>query len=78
LGAHPHCAVYGADIDVDAIRAWWSWRSLVAVRWLANHGFVTGSCMSLVVFLGYRVSALRTGKIDTWLSEQPTTMIVSP
>ena len=30
---------YGADVDLDVIRAWWSWRSLVAVRWLAEHGF---------------------------------------
>jgi aminoglycoside phosphotransferase (APT) family kinase protein len=32
-------AGYGADVDVDVIRAWWSLRSLVAVRWLAEHGF---------------------------------------
>jgi aminoglycoside phosphotransferase (APT) family kinase protein len=32
-------AGYGADVDVDLIRAWWSWRSLVVVRWLAEHGF---------------------------------------
>lgn len=32
-------AGYGADIDHDVIRSWWSWRSLVAVRWLAEHGF---------------------------------------
>ncbi|NUS00963.1 MAG: phosphotransferase, partial [Nonomuraea sp.] len=30
---------YGADVDVDVIRAWWSLRSLLAVRWLAAHGF---------------------------------------
>ncbi|MFY1620742.1 phosphotransferase family protein [Micromonospora sp. WMMD736] len=32
-------AGYGADVDLDVIRAWWSWRSLVVVRWLAEHGF---------------------------------------
>ncbi|RAG83736.1 aminoglycoside phosphotransferase family protein [Streptacidiphilus pinicola] len=32
-------AGYGADADRDVIRAWWSLRSLVAVRWLIEHGF---------------------------------------
>ena len=32
-------AGYGADVDRDLIRAWWSWRSLVAVRWLAGAGY---------------------------------------
>lgn len=33
-------AGYGADdVDLDAIRGWWSVRSLLAVRWLAEHGF---------------------------------------
>src|SRR4249919_1116245 len=32
-------AGYGTDVDLDAIRGWWSWRSLVVVRWLAEHGF---------------------------------------
>lgn len=32
-------AGYGTDVDVDVIRAWWSLRSLTAVRWLAEHGF---------------------------------------
>ncbi|HYP74236.1 MAG TPA: phosphotransferase, partial [Microbacterium sp.] len=30
---------YGADADRDAIRAWWSLRSLTASRWLIEHGF---------------------------------------
>jgi aminoglycoside phosphotransferase len=30
---------YGADVDLDVIRGWWSWRSLVAARWLIEHGF---------------------------------------
>jgi aminoglycoside phosphotransferase (APT) family kinase protein len=32
-------AGYGRDVDLDVIRGWWSWRSLVVVRWLAEHGF---------------------------------------
>jgi aminoglycoside phosphotransferase (APT) family kinase protein len=32
-------AGYGKDVDLDVIRAWWSWRSLIAIRWLAEHGF---------------------------------------
>jgi hypothetical protein len=32
-------AGYGTDIDIDVIRAWWSLRSLLIVRWLVEHGF---------------------------------------
>jgi aminoglycoside phosphotransferase (APT) family kinase protein len=32
-------AGYGADVDLEVIRAWWSWRSLRAARWLIEHGF---------------------------------------
>jgi aminoglycoside phosphotransferase (APT) family kinase protein len=32
-------AGYGTDVDLDVIRAWWSLRSLLVVRWLAAHGF---------------------------------------
>jgi aminoglycoside phosphotransferase (APT) family kinase protein len=32
-------AGYGTDVDVDVIRSWWSLRSLLAVRWLVEHGF---------------------------------------
>ncbi len=32
-------AGYGADVDQDVIRAWWSLRSLTAIRWLVDHGF---------------------------------------
>ena len=31
-------AGYGTDVDRDLIRAWWSLRSLRAVRWLVEHG----------------------------------------
>ncbi|MEV6760039.1 aminoglycoside phosphotransferase family protein [Streptomyces sp. NPDC051105] len=30
---------YGTDVDLDVIRAWWSLRSLLIVRWLSEHGF---------------------------------------
>ncbi|MFI7034881.1 phosphotransferase family protein [Microbispora rosea] len=32
-------AGYGAGVDLDVIRAWWSLRSLSNVRWLLEHGF---------------------------------------
>ena len=34
-------AGYGTDVDLDldVIYAWWSFRSLLAVRWLIEHGF---------------------------------------
>jgi aminoglycoside phosphotransferase (APT) family kinase protein len=32
-------AGYGSNVDLDVIRAWWSLRSLRAVRWLVEHGF---------------------------------------
>jgi aminoglycoside phosphotransferase (APT) family kinase protein len=30
---------YGTDVDRGVIRAWWSWRCLVAVRWLFENGY---------------------------------------
>lgn len=32
-------AGYGAEADLDVIRAWWSARSLLGVGWLVEHGF---------------------------------------
>ncbi|MEC3913156.1 phosphotransferase family protein [Nocardia sp. CDC160] len=32
-------AGYGTDLDVEVIRAWWSLRSLLGIRWLIEHGF---------------------------------------
>ena len=32
-------AGYGGVVDLYVIRAWWSLRSLLAVRWLVEHGF---------------------------------------
>lgn len=31
-------AGYGTDVDLDVIRAWWSLRSLLGIRWLVEHG----------------------------------------
>jgi aminoglycoside phosphotransferase (APT) family kinase protein len=43
LGHEEHledvAAGYGTDVDLDVIRAWWSLRSLMGVRWLIDHGF---------------------------------------
>ena len=43
LGHEEHlddvAAGYGTDVDLDVIRAWWPLRSLLAVRWLVEHGF---------------------------------------
>jgi aminoglycoside phosphotransferase (APT) family kinase protein len=32
-------AGYGADVDLEVIRGWWSARSLLASRWLVEHGY---------------------------------------
>ena len=32
-------AGYGVDVDRDLVRAWWSWRCLVVVRWLFENGY---------------------------------------
>ncbi|WP_374969272.1 phosphotransferase family protein [Terrabacter sp. BE26] len=32
-------AGYGSGVDLDAVRGWWSLRSLTAIRWLDEHGF---------------------------------------
>ena len=32
-------AGYGTEVDLDLIRAWWSWRCLSNVRWLVEHGY---------------------------------------
>ncbi|WP_431868984.1 phosphotransferase family protein [Nocardiopsis eucommiae] len=43
LGNQGHLAEvaagYGADVDLDVVRAWWSSRALLGVRWLVEHGF---------------------------------------
>jgi hypothetical protein len=31
-------AGYGSGVDLDVIRAYWSLRSLTAIRWLIEHG----------------------------------------
>lgn len=30
---------YGRDVDRDLIRAWWSWRCVVVIRWLSENGY---------------------------------------
>jgi aminoglycoside phosphotransferase (APT) family kinase protein len=32
-------AGYGGDVEMDVIRAYWSLRSLMEIRWLAEHGY---------------------------------------
>ncbi len=32
-------AGYGTDVALDVVRAWWSMRSLLAIRWLIEHDF---------------------------------------
>ena len=32
-------AGYGGEVEVDVIRAYWSLRSLMEIRWLAEHGY---------------------------------------
>ena len=32
-------AGYGGDIDIDVIRAYWSLRCLMEIRWLVEHGY---------------------------------------
>ncbi len=43
LGHEEHLADviagYGTAIDLDVLHGWWSLRSLLAVRWLVEHGF---------------------------------------
>jgi aminoglycoside phosphotransferase (APT) family kinase protein len=36
---HDVVAGYGTGADLEVIRAWWSLRSLTAIRWLIEHGF---------------------------------------
>ena len=48
-------AGYGADVDVDVIRAWWSLRSLLGVRWLVEHGYDPSSPGSEVDVLRSRM-----------------------
>jgi aminoglycoside phosphotransferase (APT) family kinase protein len=32
-------AGYATGVDRDVIRGWWSWRCLIAIRWLMTHGY---------------------------------------
>ncbi len=44
-------AGYGGDVDLDVIHAWWRVRCLLAVRWLAEHGFGPVDAMPEVALL---------------------------
>ena len=61
-------AGYGADVDLDLIRACWSLRSLLGVRWLAEHGFdpATPGCeidvLRSAVSGPYRLAGPRRGR----------------
>ena len=48
-------AGYGMDVDVEVIHAWWSLRSLVAVRWLVEHGYGSPDSFPEVAVLRSRV-----------------------
>ena len=47
-------AGYGTGVDLDVIRAWWSLRCLLNVRWLAEHGFGSPEKMPEVAVLRSR------------------------
>ncbi|HEY7969708.1 MAG TPA: phosphotransferase [Candidatus Limnocylindrales bacterium] len=44
-------AGYGADVDLDLIRAWWSLRCLSNIRWLVEHGYGSPEGMPEVAVL---------------------------
>jgi aminoglycoside phosphotransferase (APT) family kinase protein len=44
-------AGYGAEVDIDVIRSWWSMRCLLGVRWLVEHGFGPPEAMPEVAML---------------------------
>ncbi len=51
-------AGYGTDVDLDLIRAWWSLRCLLNVRWLVEHGYGSPDTFPEVAVL--RSAASRT------------------
>ena len=51
-------AGYGTDVDLDLIRAWWSLRCLLNVRWLVEHGYGSPNGFPEVAVL--RSAATRT------------------
>ena len=44
-------AGYGSDVDRDMVRAWWSWRCLVVVRWLTENGYGSPDTLPEVALL---------------------------
>jgi aminoglycoside phosphotransferase (APT) family kinase protein len=43
---------YGVEVDRDLVRAWWSWRCLVVVRWLIENGYGSPEQIPEVALLG--------------------------
>jgi aminoglycoside phosphotransferase (APT) family kinase protein len=48
-------AGYGTDVDRDLIHAWWSFRCLTNIRWLAEHGYGSPDEFPEVVVLRSRL-----------------------
>ena len=44
-------AGYGGDIEIDVIRAYWSLRSLMEIRWLVEHGYGAPATFAQVAVL---------------------------
>src|SRR5207247_2019886 len=67
-------AGYGTDVDLDVIRAWWSLRSLMAVRWLVEHGFDPSSPGCEVDVIRYQMCGCTTSVL--WLTTHQTKQAV--
>lgn len=44
-------AGYGDDVEIDVIRAYWSLRSLMEIRWLVEHGYGAPATLRQVALL---------------------------
>ena len=44
-------AGYGGDVEIDVIRAYWSLRSLMEIRWLVEHGYGAPAALPEVAVL---------------------------
>lgn len=62
-------AGYGSDVDVDVIRAYWSLRSLMSTRWLAEHGYGAPATFPEVAVLNSTAANHETGAVrEFWHS----------
>jgi aminoglycoside phosphotransferase (APT) family kinase protein len=50
-------AGYGGDIEIDVIRAYWSLRSLMEIRWLVEHGYGAPATLPEVAVLNSLAAA---------------------